>query len=100
MSTFQGSAAHSARRTPLASGAGVPGALHALCASQPTHTPEAARLLAMKESTLRERIRMRRVPVLRVGRRVLVRSGEVERLLAGGSAGHAANARRYAACLS
>jgi hypothetical protein len=40
----------------------------------------------MNESTLRERIRMRRVPVLCLGRRVLLSSTTVERLLASGEA--------------
>jgi hypothetical protein len=40
----------------------------------------------MKETTLRERIRMRRVRVLRLGHRVLVKAEEMQRLLAEGSA--------------
>ena len=48
--------------------------------------PEAAHLLGIKESALRERIRVGRVPVLHLGRRVLVRSTTVERLLASGEA--------------
>jgi excisionase family DNA binding protein len=63
-----------------------PGAA-ALSPARPTYTaPEAARLLGMNESTLRERIRMRRVPVLCLGRRVLLSSTTVERLLASGEA--------------
>jgi excisionase family DNA binding protein len=58
---------------------------------RPTYTVrEAARLLGMKESALRERIRMRRVSVLRVGQRVLIKSEELERLLAERKAAHAA----------
>jgi excisionase family DNA binding protein len=48
--------------------------------------PEAAHLLGMKESVLREWIREGRVPVLHLGRRVLVRSTTVERLVASGEA--------------
>jgi hypothetical protein len=36
----------------------------------------------MKESVLRERIRVSRVPLPRLGRRVLIRNTTVERLLA------------------
>jgi excisionase family DNA binding protein len=61
---------------------------------RPTYTVgEAAHLLGMKETTLRERIRMRRVRVLRLGRRVLVKREELERLLAEGSVEHAADGR-------
>jgi excisionase family DNA binding protein len=48
--------------------------------------PEAAHLLGMKESVLRERIRVSRVPLPRLGRRVLIRNTTVERLLASGEA--------------
>jgi excisionase family DNA binding protein len=47
---------------------------------------EAAALLGLSEHALRERIRVGRVPVLRLGRRVLVRSTTLERLLAEGGA--------------
>jgi excisionase family DNA binding protein len=54
---------------------------------RPTYTvAEAAALLGLSEHALRERIRVGGVPVLRLGRRVLVRSATVERLLAEGEA--------------
>ena len=62
-------------------------------ARPPYTVREAAHLLGMKETALRERIRMRRVRVLRLGRRVLVKREELERLLAEGSVEHAADGR-------
>jgi excisionase family DNA binding protein len=80
--TQQVSAAASAAAT-TEEGAASPGAATVPPASgRPTYTvAEAAQLLGMKETTLRERIRMGRVPVLRLGHRVLVRSEELERQL-------------------
>lgn len=78
--------------SPVAASAS-PGAA-TMVPTRPTYTvPETAQLRGTKESALRERIRVGRVPVLRLGRRVLDRSSTVEHLLAEGSAGHAADGR-------
>jgi excisionase family DNA binding protein len=79
----QCSAAPSAVPSPVVVAAPPDAATLPPSGGRPTYTvAEAAHLLGMKESTLRERIRMRRVRVLRLGHRVLVRSEDLERLLA------------------
>jgi excisionase family DNA binding protein len=63
-----------------------------LSPARPTYTvAEAAPLLGLKETTLRERIRMGRLPVLRLDHRVLIRRETIERLLAEGVARPAAD---------
>jgi excisionase family DNA binding protein len=59
--------------------------------------PEVAAPLGVSPSLLWDEIRGGRLPVLRLGRRVLVRSTTVERLLAEGSAENVADAPGYAA---
>jgi excisionase family DNA binding protein len=78
-----GSAAVSAVPSPVVPSASPGTATMAPSGGRPTYTvAEAAHLLRMKETTLRERIRMGRVHVLRLGHRVLVKAEELERLLA------------------
>ena len=83
----QGSAAASAGPSPVVPSTSPDATTLSPSGGRPTYTvAEAARLLGMTESALRERIRMGRVRVLRLGRRVLVKREELERLLAEGEA--------------
>ena len=81
----QGSVAASAVASPVVAAASPSAATTSPSGGRPTYTvAEAAHLLGLSEHALREGIRVGRVPVLRLGRRVLVRSTTVERLLAEG----------------
>ncbi|MFV2199087.1 helix-turn-helix domain-containing protein [Nocardiopsis sp. LOL_012] len=55
--------------------------------------PEAARVLAVPESWLRERVRLRRVPHRRLGKHVRFTAADLERIVAG-AAQQVVSARR------